>query len=316
MKYGELIADNLKKTGWSWDATQSSVRFGRLIVIASVLGPGHRRVICLCDCGRRVTVYLKNLKRGLTKSCGCWRRERQAQSARRHGHARKGALSPSYRTWRSMIRRCYDASLRSFDRYGGRGIQVCERWHEFENFLADMGERPEGMTLDRVDNDLHYTPSNCRWATAREQALNRRFRRKEEILVGGSAGVRKAPRFPRPSPRSKGEAIMPGPKREPSSIPPDATLLPAVARSIKFGRLTVIGYAPSNKHRQKRVICECDCGAIKTFVLHNLKWRDTKSCGCLNRENASRKGKASRRHGHAFPRTSIMSATADTAAEG
>jgi hypothetical protein len=94
-----------------------------------------------------------------------------------HGHTWKGEdgkvkRSPTYMSWQNMIARCTYASTPSYFRYGGRGIRVCKRWRSFLNFLVDMGERPEGMTLDRRDSDWHYTPRNCRWATYKEQTAD------------------------------------------------------------------------------------------------------------------------------------------------
>src|SRR5262245_36612615 len=98
---------------------------------------------------------------------------------RKHGHGRPGRTSPTFNTWDKMIERCYNPNHTAFPRYGGRGIQVCVRWHRsnpnaFVDFLHDMGERPEGKTLDRINNDWSYMPSNCRWATRLEQAKNKR----------------------------------------------------------------------------------------------------------------------------------------------
>lgn len=93
--------------------------------------------------------------------------------AYRHGHTTGGAFSPTYRTWRSMLGRCSDPESVGWRYYGGKGITVCEHWTIFENFLADMGDRPRGTTIDRVDNALGYEPGNCRWATRSQQMMNR-----------------------------------------------------------------------------------------------------------------------------------------------
>lgn len=98
-----------------------------------------------------------------------------ANNARGHGHSSAGHRTPTYCSWQNMISRCNHGSAPSYPNYGGRGITVCERWRKFANFLADMGERPEGMTLDRVDNDGNYEPGNCRWADKATQAVNRPF---------------------------------------------------------------------------------------------------------------------------------------------
>lgn len=153
--------------------TSAGDRYGRLVVLAEA-GRNHRRervYLCRCDCGNELEVVGASLRRGATRSCGCLARDQLTERLpqRRHGHAR-GKPSPTYVSWQSMVGRCTRPTNRSWARYGGRGITVCERWRRFENFLADMGERPEGTTLDRLDPDGNYEPGNCRWATDGIQA--------------------------------------------------------------------------------------------------------------------------------------------------
>ncbi len=108
-----------------------------------------------------------------------------------HGHARRGAQTPEYRTWCNMRQRCENAQSSYYMNYGGRGIKVCKRWLKFENFLADMGERPAAyMTLDRKNNDGHYCKRNCRWASRAQQNNNRRprrlgYRRSDALMLDG-----------------------------------------------------------------------------------------------------------------------------------
>jgi hypothetical protein len=146
-------------------------RFGRLVVIEDAGRTKVGRVIwfCRCDCGGRTTVEGVLLRNGNTKSCGC------GQSPFIHGHSRRGMWSPTYFSWQKMLQRCNNPNSDRYKYYGARGIIVCERWlHSFENFLADMGERPPKRSIDRINNNGNYEPGNCRWATQSEQVRNSR----------------------------------------------------------------------------------------------------------------------------------------------
>lgn len=151
-------------------------RFGRLLVLCRT-GLRSRTALwsCRCDCGQEVSVAGGTLRRGNTLSCGCLKRQRASEVGRRNLAHGEGHGTIEYRTWAAMLCRCTNPDHRQFRHYGGRGIRVCERWHTYANFLADMGRRPSpDLSLDRVDNDGDYEPDNCRWATRKQQMNNRR----------------------------------------------------------------------------------------------------------------------------------------------
>jgi hypothetical protein len=138
-------------------------RFGRLVVTAQAHGRSRVSWLCECDCGATKTILACNITCGKTTSCG--KCVNVAANMRVH------------RVWSSMLSRCRNRNHRAFHLYGGRGISVCDRWSSFSAFLTDMGQPPEGHSLDRVNNDGNYEPANCRWATKNEQANNTRANR-------------------------------------------------------------------------------------------------------------------------------------------
>ena len=166
-------------------------RFSRLTVIGDAPRRGHNLYyICRCDCGNEKTVVRSNLTSEKTRSCGCFRNEVTRKRARTHGCSR----TIEHIVWLGMIARCTAKSNKGWKNYGGRGIKVCERWrHDFAAFLSDMGPRPSSehsihrseYSLDRIDNDGNYEPSNCRWAIHREQMNNVRYNR--IITVNGES---------------------------------------------------------------------------------------------------------------------------------
>jgi hypothetical protein len=146
--------------------------FGRLTVLdkADTTGSGKRRWRCRCECGQITLSSTGNLRSGNSTSCGqCCRK-----TTRTHGHFTGRRMSPTYAVWHGMKQRCTNPNFKQWKDYGGRGIKVCKRWQAFENFLADMGEKPPKLQIDRIDNNGDYKPSNCRWVTPKENSATRR----------------------------------------------------------------------------------------------------------------------------------------------
>lgn len=157
-------------------------KFGKLTVLYRDMNiyPNKKketRWVCKCDCGNIISAISYDITRGHTNSCGCFHISQarkfltNMKSKNENYHFSK---NKSYRCWRSMLQRCYNKKSKFYNYYGGRGITVCERWHTYKNFLADMGEPNELQTLDRIDCNGNYEPLNCRWATMVEQSCNKR----------------------------------------------------------------------------------------------------------------------------------------------
>lgn len=155
-------------------------RFGRLVVFGKSTRLSNAGALweCICDCGSTSTVNSLKLRSGKTSSCGCYRKEILDQTT--HGLSNK---TNTYRSWKEMRNRCNNPKAQNYKWYGGRGIIICERWDSYQAFLSDMGDRPEGKTLDRKDSDGNYEPSNCKWSTSKEQALTNRgcFKKVEKV---------------------------------------------------------------------------------------------------------------------------------------
>ena len=150
--------------------------FSRLTVEfrAKSTAAGKALWVCSCSCGGSATVTSGALMSGNSKSCGCLRDEATTARSTTHGHAPRSGTSRTYASWSMMLARCENKNFPKYQSYGAKGVTVCKRWHKFENFLSDMGPRPARKSIDRINVYGNYTPRNCRWATAKQQAANKR----------------------------------------------------------------------------------------------------------------------------------------------
>lgn len=256
-------------------------RFGKLTVLAVVKEAPLQKDItysCSCDCGGSIVLTYRDLVHRKRVNCGCSYSKHDGTIRNNSGKSR------AYRSWEHMKRRCLNATAKDYYRYGGRGITVCNRWLNFENFYADMGDRPENTSIDRIDNNGNYEPGNCRWSTPKEQQDN--TSKTLTFDINGSV-VRSAVSASEvtglnaktiESRHYKGfsadEVLRPelGKRRE--SLLKDCSSY--IGR--RHGKLVVVNTSRGGKENRVLLYCKCDCGKNHTVLIGNFE--KTSSCGC------------------------------------
>lgn len=253
--------------------------FGRWSVIGSseTIFGGKRAWDCKCSCGVVRAVRGSDLRMGKSISCGCHRLE----SVMKHGHLLGAIKTSEYNSWVAMIQRCTNPTATEFAQYGGRGISVCDRWRKsFADFINDMGLKPsKGMSIDRIDVNGNYEPSNCRWATKREQGNNRRDNRvatyqgRTQTVLEWCRELGVSHELVRGRIRNC-ESFESAISRSSNRI--------ATRKNItgeRFGSLVAVSYSHTTKTRAYWN-CRCDCGRSVVSMGKDLRQGKTVSCGC------------------------------------
>lgn len=254
--------------------------FGRLTVL-EYLGKGKHVYLCMCSCGNTTEVHRDRLLAGRTKSCGCFQKDRVTTHG---GTIRDGSMySAAYRSWESIKLRCNNKNHKDYKNYGARGISYCKGWEKFENFYKDMGDRPEGTTIGRIDNEGNYCKDNCRWETPEQQQNNTRASVKIEGYTISDIVKATGLNYNTVELRLRRGRTVEEILNSPAGKRSDATLKD-FSEDIgkRNGKLVVEKiYSEVNSKGVKQTIydCKCDCGITKTVVRGNFL--KTFSCGCL-----------------------------------
>lgn len=270
-------------------------RYDMLTVISEgVFRDKYRKTAykCRCECGSENVYRSTHLRSGKIKSCGCQRQENfykgWAEYCKNCLHTDSKKLKGAYKSWSGLKSRCLNPSNKAFKDYGGRGITVCERWlASFQNFLDDMGIRPEGLTIGRIDNDGNYEPGNCRWETKKQQTNNTRM----TIRIDGEALVLFCEKVGVDAMTVR-HRIKAGWDLEKAMSQPLFNPKDDIRAGDRFGKLVVISdkrdfiiyrniLKTSGIKKHLAFLCRCDCGTEKLVVADKLRHGKRKSCGCI-----------------------------------
>lgn len=270
-------------------------RYGKLTLIKKIGTHNKPNWRCKCDCGNEKDVRISDLRSGRTSSCGCVYKESRGKATITHGQAK----SLTYKVWCAIIHRTTNKKAANWAIYGGRGIQMCDRWrNSFEAFLEDMGERPSRKySIDRIDNDGNYEPGNCRWATRKEQRENQSVSRYAHIVVDVGDISEADLRAKTPAVVDILEKVLPGKLdklefdgklRENTAIfkldkgviyRPITRKQGNVKEGQKYNQLTAVKYLGIDEARQRIWKWKCDCGAYRTARASRVRYGEIRDCG-------------------------------------